>query len=50
MDHLRKALTHCKYPQMGHRQDGKRLSKPANEGGNDVDSQGTAGTKPPPMK
>ena len=27
MDHLQKAFTHCKYPQMGHRQVGKKAFK-----------------------
>ena len=46
MDHLRKALIHCKYPKWMIDRVKRRLSKPTNEGSNDVDTQGTPGTKP----
>ena len=45
MEHLRKALTHCKYlnwPWTGE----KKLTKPSSEASNRGDSQGTAGTQP----
>ena len=42
MEHLRKVLTHCKYPKwaLG------RLTKPTSEISNVANSQGTAGTQP----
>ena len=46
MDHLRKAFTHCRYPKWAIDRVERGLSKPTNEGSNDVDTQGTTGTKP----
>ena len=47
MDHLRKALTQCKYPKCALDKVKKRLNRPSREvidGGN---NQGTTGTQPP---
>ena len=46
IDHLRKALTHCKYPKWAIDRVERRLSQPTNEGSNDANTQGTTGTKP----
>ena len=43
MEHLRKALTHCKYPKLALDKVEKRLIKPPSEVGNGADNQGTAG-------
>ena len=45
MEHLRKALTHCKYPKCTLDMVKKRLMKPPSEVSNAADSQGTAGTQ-----
>ena len=46
MDHLRKALTHCKYPKWAIDRVERRLTKPTSEECNDASNQGTAGAKP----
>ena len=46
MDHLRKALTHCKYPKWATDRVERRLTKPTSEESNDANNQDTAGTKP----
>ena len=46
MDHLRKALTHCKYPKWALYRVERRLTKPPSEASNDTNNQGTTGTKP----
>ena len=46
MDHLRKALTHCRYPKRTIDRVKKRLSKSTREESNDVNNQITTGTKP----
>ena len=46
MDHLRKELTHCKYPKWAIDRVERKLSKPNSEERNDTHTQGTAGTKP----
>ena len=46
MDHLRKALTHCKYPKWATDRVEKRLTKPTGEESNDANNQGTVGAKP----
>ena len=46
MEHLRKVLTHCKYPKWALERVKKRLTKPTREVSNGADSQGTAGAQP----
>ena len=46
MDHLRKALTHCKYPKWATDRVEIRLTKPTTEESNDANNQVTVGTKP----
>ena len=46
MDHLRKALTHCKHPNWALDRVEKRLVKPTSEVSNGADSQGTTGAQP----
>ena len=46
MEHLRKALTHCKDPKWALDRVEKRLTKPSSEVSNGADSQGTTGTQP----
>ena len=46
MDHLRKALTHCKYPKWAIDRVVKRLTKPTSEESKGANNQGTAGMKP----
>ena len=46
MEHLRKALTHWKYPKWALKEVEKRLTKPPSEVSNGADSQGTTGTEP----
>ena len=45
MDHLRKALTHCKYPKWAIDRVERRLTKPNTDKSNDANNQGTAGSK-----
>ena len=45
MEHLRKALTHCKYVRWALDRVEKRLTKPTSEVSNVANSQGTAGTQ-----
>ena len=45
MDHLRKALTHCKYPKWAIDAVERRLTKSTSEESNDANNQGTTGTK-----
>ena len=46
MEHLRKALTHYKYPKWPLDRAEKRLNKPTSEASNVANSQGTTGTQP----
>ena len=46
MDHLRKALTHCRYPKWALDRVERRLTKHTSEYYNDANNQGTAGAKP----
>ena len=46
MEHLRKVLTHCKYPRWALDRVEKRLTKPTSEISNVANSQGTTGTQP----
>ena len=46
MEHLRKAVTLCKYPKWALERVEKRLIKPTSEVSNGADSQGTVGTQP----
>ena len=46
MDHLRKALTQCKYPKWALDKVGKRLNRPSSEVIDGDNNQGTAGTQP----
>ena len=46
MEHLRKALTHYRYPKWGLNKVEKRLTKPSSEVNNGADSQGTTGAQP----
>ena len=46
LDHLRKALAHCKYPKWAIDRTERRLTKPTSEESNDANNQDTAGTKP----
>ena len=46
MDHLRKALTQCKYPEWTLDKVEKRLSRPSREVTDGANNQGTAGTQP----
>ena len=46
IDHLRKALSHCRYPKWAIDRVERRLSKLANEGSNSANPQDTAGAKP----
>ena len=43
MDHLRKVLTHCKYPKWTLDRVERRSTKPISEVSNDASNQGTAG-------
>ena len=45
MDHLRKALAHCKCPRWALDRVERRLTKPNSEDNNDVNNQGTTGAK-----
>ena len=45
MDHLRKALTHCKYPKWAIDRVERRLSKLTNEESNSANTQNTTGAK-----
>ena len=45
MDHLRKALTQCKYPKFALDKVEKRLNKSTNEAIDGVNNQGTTGTQ-----
>ena len=44
--HLRKALTHCKYPKWALHKVEERLNKPSSEVSDEANNQGTAGTQP----
>ena len=46
MEHLRKVLTHCKYPKWALDKVRKRLTKPSSKVSNGADSQSTGGTQP----
>ena len=46
MEHLRKAITNCKYPKWTLNRKEKRLTKPPSEVSKGADSQGTTGTQP----
>ena len=46
MEHLWKALTHCKYPKWALGRVEKMLTKPMREVSNGADSQGTMGAQP----
>ena len=46
MDHLMKALSHCKYPKWAIDRVQRRLSKPTSEETNDANTRGTTGAKP----
>ena len=46
MDHLRKTLTHCKYPKWAIDRVERRLTKPNSEESNDTNNQDTSGAKP----
>ena len=46
MDHLRKALTHCKYPKWAMTRLERRILKLTSEGSNSVNTQDSTGTKP----
>ena len=46
MDHLRKALTQCKYPILALDKVEKRLNRPSREVTDGANNQGTAGTQP----
>ena len=46
MEHIRKALTHNKYPKWALDKVEKRLTKLSGEVSNQADSQGTTGTQP----
>ena len=46
MDHLRKALTQCKYPKWALDKVEKRLNRPSREVIDGANNQGTAGTQP----
>ena len=46
MDHLRKALTHCKYPKWALDKAERMLFKPISEHNNDANNQGSTGAKP----
>ena len=46
MEHLWKALTHCKYPKLVLERVGKMVIKPTIEDSNGAEGQGTAGTQP----
>ena len=50
MDHLRKALSHCKYPKWAMDKVERRFSQLASEESNNADTQDTAGTKPTSTK
>ena len=43
-DHLRQALTHCKYPKWAIDRVERRLTKPTSKDSNDANNQGTAGS------
>ena len=45
MDHLRKALTHFKYPKWALDRVERRLTKPTSKDNNDANNQCTAGAK-----
>ena len=45
MDHLRKALTHCKYPKWTIDRVERRLTKPTSKESNDANNQGTTYTQ-----
>ena len=47
MDHLRKALTQCKYTKLASDKVEKRLNRPSREVIVGANNQGTVGTKPP---
>ena len=47
MDHLKKVLTHCKYPKWAIDRVERRLNMHPSEESNDANNQGTAGIKPP---
>ena len=46
MDHLRKALTHCKYPKWVLDRLERRLTKPTSQDNNYANTQGTTDAKP----
>ena len=46
LEHLRKALTHCKYSKWALDKVDKRLARPPREVNDEANSQGTAGTQP----
>ena len=46
MEHLRKALTHCKYPKWALARVEERLTKPTSEVNNGAEGQGTTGAQP----
>ena len=46
MEHLRKALTHCKYPKKALDRVEKRLTKPTGEVNDRAEGQGTTCTQP----
>ena len=50
IDHLRKALTQCKYPKWALDKVEKRLNKSSSETNDGVDNQGTTGARLPPKK
>ena len=47
MDHLRKALTQCKYPKWALDKVEKRLNRPSREVTDGANNQGITGTQPP---
>ena len=46
MEHLRKALTYCKYPKWALDRVEKRLTKPTSEANERAEGQGITGTQP----
>ena len=46
MEHLWKALSHCKYPKWPLGREERKLTKPTSEVSNEANNQGTAGTHP----
>ena len=50
MEHLRKAITHCKHPKWALDRVEKRLDKPTGEVNDGAEGQGTTGTQPTTIK